>query len=365
MIIGWAITFAISLLFALLPSINLTLASGLFLAMTVAYLCADCAADAALVGLSTREPIETRGAILSTAYSIRFSFNIVSAAIIAFLYNGPATCGDFDFGLTTQQLMWIATITIGLLMGCTLPFYTEEAPAEPPPSLSSRLGQFYVLLQQPAVWRLVLGLVCTTAFSLITNQAQVNANKEWFHIQPLQLGLSTCFQSLILALGTMAYKRYLLNVSWRKTYGAGIIGMQVYTRLGLLRMWCMLVVRVTMLAVGTVHARGTCDHAGSGDALLRRQLVLCPSQEMHALLSMCGTFEVLHSLLPPQVFNLLYLLTVYYRPFKDGWWYVFTQVDMEFAYAFTFVIGIIIVPEITQPGFEGVVYGAITTYSNM
>ena len=80
---------------------------------------------------------------------------------------------------------------------------------------------------------------------------------------------------------------------------------------------------------------------------------------------MCGTFEVLHSLLPPQVFNLLYLLTVYYRPFKDGWWYVFTQVDMEFAYAFTFVIGIIIVPEITQPGFEGVVYGAITTYSNM
>ena len=271
MIIGWAITFAISLLFALLPSINLTLASGLFLAMTVAYLCADCAADAALVGLSTREPIETRGAILSTAYSIRFSFNIVSAAIIAFLYNGPATCGDFDFGLTTQQLMWIATITIGLLMGCTLPFYTEEAPAEPPPSLSSRLGQFYVLLQQPAVWRLVLGLVCTTAFSLITNQAQVNANKEWFHIQPLQLGLSTCFQSLILALGTMAYKRYLLNVSWRKTYGAGIIGMQVYTRLGLLRMWCMLVVRVTMLAVGTLFSEGSlCS------ALLKRCTHCCP-----------------------------------------------------------------------------------------
>ena len=37
---------------------------------------------------------------------------------------------------------------------------------------------------------------------------------------------------------------------------------------------------------------------------------------------------------------------------------------MEFAYAFTFVIGIIIVPEITLPGYEGIIYGAITTFSN-
>ena len=51
-----------------------------------------------------------------------------------------------------------------------------------------------------------------------------------------------------------------------------------------------------------------------------------------------------------QVFNMLYLLTIYTDIFKNGWWYVFTQVDMEFAYAFTFVIGIIIVPEITIPG---------------
>ena len=37
---------------------------------------------------------------------------------------------------------------------------------------------------------------------------------------------------------------------------------------------------------------------------------------------------------------------------------------MEFAYAFTFVIGIIIVPEISVPGYEGIIYGAITTYIN-
>ena len=50
-----------------------------------------------------------------------------------------------------------------------------------------------------------------------------------------------------------------------------------------------------------------------------------------------------------QGFNLLYLLTVYYPAFKNGWWYVFTNMSMEFAYAFTFVIGIIMIPEITLP----------------
>ena len=97
-------------------------------------------------------------------------------------------------------------------------------------------------------------------------------------------------QNIMLAVGTYAYKRYLLNASWRRTYAVGILGQQV--------------------------------------------------------------------------FNLLYLLTVYTTLFKNGWWYVFTQVDMEFAYAFTFVIGVIMVPEITLPGYEGIIYGAITTYIN-
>ena len=88
MMIGWSLTWALALAFAILPSIDLLLyrredhpnpacipllrgtseghphprhplclgsASSLFLAITVAYLLADCAADAALVGLSTLE----------------------------------------------------------------------------------------------------------------------------------------------------------------------------------------------------------------------------------------------------------------------------------------------------------------------
>ena len=65
-----------------------------------------------------------------------------------------------------------------------------------------------------------------------------------------------------------------------------------------------------------------------------------------------------------QLFNLVYLLTIYFDGFKNGWWMVFTSVNIQLAYAFTFVIGVLVVPEITIPGFEGVVYGAVTSFTN-
>ena len=71
----------------------------------------------------------------------------VSAAVIAFLYNGPPTCGDFSIGLTTQQLMWIVVVVVGILMGLTLPLYHEGRPSHPPPSLRDQMGQLHSLLQ--------------------------------------------------------------------------------------------------------------------------------------------------------------------------------------------------------------------------
>ena len=290
---GWFFAFVAALVGAVHPDdLDLPTASSLFLAMTVAYLVADCAADAALVGYSTLEPKETRGSILSTAYSIRFTFNVVSAALVALLYNGPPSGGDFAWGLTLQQLLWLPVGFVGLAMGGTLPSLVEERSAgtSKPLSFLRRLVQVRKLMQQHAVWRLVLGLVLTTTLSLISNQAANNANARWFHMSPLQLGASNCLQSLCLAVGMAAYKKYLLHVSWRKTYTVGIVGMQ-----------------------------------------------LC---------------------------NLAYLLTVFFPQFKNGWWVVFTSVNIQLAYAFTFVIGILIVPEITIPGFEGVVYGAVTSFTN-
>lgn len=58
LVLGWSATWAIAFSFATLPDseVSLTFAALLFLLMTLAFLTADCAADAALVGYSSREP---------------------------------------------------------------------------------------------------------------------------------------------------------------------------------------------------------------------------------------------------------------------------------------------------------------------
>ena len=288
--LGWALTFCGAVLAALDDTLDLATASSLFLFISVAYLLADCAADAALVGFSAREPAATRGSILSTAYAVRFGFSIAGSAALALLYNGPPSGGDFSWGLSLQGLMWLVAAFVGVAMGTTLPTLVEESSYKERLSLRDRLVQFGKLLEQAPVWRIVTALTVCTALSLVTNAAQNNANARWFHISPLQLGATNTFQFLVLSVGMHLYKTHLLNVSWRKTFAAGVVGMQV--------------------------------------------------------------------------FNLIYLLTVYTDWAKNGWWVACTSVSVQLAYAFTFCISVLIVPEITIPGFEGLIYGALTSYTN-
>ena len=65
----------------------------------------------------------------------------------------------------------------------------------------------------------------------------------------------------------------------------------------------------------------------------------------------------------PSTRRWLLYLTHTPRPTQAGW-YVFTQVDASFATAISNAIGIVVIPEITLPGFEGIMYGAVTTYTN-
>ena len=290
MVLGWSLTVAGSLVIAIMSPTQLSVMCVLFLGITFAYIIADCAADAALVGFSASEPPETRGSILATAYLIRFTSGIGASSIIAFLYNGPPTQGDFSFGLTTAQLLWIVVGFVCVLMGASLPFLHEPLDMEPPAALSTRLRQFHELMMMPSAYRIAFAMVGLTTLSLVLNQATNNANAEWFHMTPLQFGLSAALNNVVLAVGMWAFKRFLLNVNWRVSYAVGIVGMQ-----------------------GLAAA---------------------------------------------------YLLTIYDESFRNGWWIVFTSQDSELAYALIFAIGVVIIPEIAMPGYEGITYGAITTYSN-
>ena len=231
LILGWFLTFLGSLFIALLGEygvpLPLELIAGIFLAITFAYIIADCAADAVCVAWTNFEPEETRGSLITTAYLIRFIANIFSSSVLAFMFNGPPTEGSFSWGLTTSQLLWIVVGTVALLMFPSLIWMKEPQEEMPEMPICERLLQFRDLMAQPAAYRIAISMTGLTTLSLVTNNASNNANAAWFHMSPLQFGLSSAINCVVLSYGMWAFKRYMLNVNWQLSFAIGIIGMQI------------------------------------------------------------------------------------------------------------------------------------------
>ena len=65
-----------------------------------------------------------------------------------------------------------------------------------------------------------------------------------------------------------------------------------------------------------------------------------------------------------QVFALAFLLVVFVCPLRDGWFFIFIDLDNQVAYDITFFLNVVMVPELVEPGLEGSTYGAFTTLTN-
>ena len=67
-----------------------------------------------------------------------------------------------------------------------------------------------------------------------------------------------------------------------------------------------------------------------------------------------------------EVFELLYIALIWDKPYgvRNGWLFNFIDLDSQVAYDITFFLGIIMVPELVDPGLEGVTYAAFTTLTN-
>eukprot|EP00966_Prymnesium_polylepis_P278535 6435388-Prymnesium_polylepis.2 len=368
--IGWGLTFVLSLAVAVLGEFGVALplevVASVFLAITLAYIVADCAADASMVAFTATEPEATRGSLISTACTlpggrttrgcrihtqtnpipdpIREQHRVVVGArvpvqraadaglLLVWPHHHAAPLdhrGDrwppdgpdappLQGAARSLQGARAAALPrrhtprmfrdedgpppravphrarrVGLIAHphTALPLPTHAAAAaQVPKPLRARLYQFYELMSQPAAYRVALSTVGLTILSLVTNNAMNNANAAWFHMTPLQFGISSAINNVVLAAGMWSFKRYLLNVNWRLSFGIGIVGMQLL--------------------------------------------------------------------------GMAYLLTIYDETFRNGWWIVFTSQDQELAYTLIFAIGVVIIPEIATPGFEGITYGAITTFTN-
>ena len=65
-----------------------------------------------------------------------------------------------------------------------------------------------------------------------------------------------------------------------------------------------------------------------------------------------------------QAFYASFLIVVWCCWARNGWFYVFLNIDNQVAYDVTFFLSVVMVPELVEPGLEGVTYGAFTTLTN-
>ena len=290
MCIGWGLTVAAAAVIgAFGDDLELSQFALLCVVIEGSFIVADVAADAVMVSLSKREPDETRGTLLSNAYTTRFAFTVLSALITAFCFNGPETQGSFSWGLSVGQLFMVAAALPAALMLPTLPFLRDETkPVRKP--ICRQFREFYDVLHQPAAARFGLASFLLASISLVVNNAAPNSYAKWFEMSALQNGIDNVTSNLLMALCIYYFRRNWLGISWRKGYATGTLLMQLL--------------------------------------------------------------------------SLVYIVTVYCSWARNGWWIVFVDQDSELAYSITYFLGIVIVPEITTPGLEGITYGAMTTLHN-
>lgn len=227
----------------------------------------DCAADALVVGLTSKQPKHHRGSILTMAYACRFITSCLGSVAVSLLYNGPGQGGNFSFSLTLSQLWLLAGAPVALALLTVLPTLKEHLPtsllrstrctgyplADPlfinsspstagsmasagsvapvgtePKSMWAALSEFYHVLHRPSCYRTGWGLVLVNSLCLVSNNAQTEANVEWFSYDNLQAGLDNTLSYLILAALLYLLQTYCLQWSWRTMWIGAIIGMQVF-----------------------------------------------------------------------------------------------------------------------------------------
>ena len=63
------------------------------------------------------------------------------------------------------------------------------------------------------------------------------------------------------------------------------------------------------------------------------------------------------------IFNLLYLLIVF-NIVRNPWFYIFMDVTDTFMYTLNFTASVFAIVEVSEPGFEAIIYSLITTANN-
>ncbi|KAG6623268.1 putative transmembrane protein [Phytophthora cinnamomi] len=197
----------------------------LMMAASLGITVASVAAFAFLVELSQREPIHERGTLLVQYLLVQEAATLL-ADIIVSLVVGYNKESDTTQAVISMKVIILLMAVVALVPIPAVLFRLDEEPRQlkvDSVDRSSLTRQLWSILQQEAVWRIIL-FVC---FSVFLSSFRFNfvdeALLDWAHVSPNAERVGDIPKQVIMILAILAFQLTLFNYSWIRISVVGLM----------------------------------------------------------------------------------------------------------------------------------------------
>ncbi|KAG6609294.1 putative transmembrane protein [Phytophthora cinnamomi] len=187
------------------------------MACVFGYLMADVCADAIVVELAQREPLELRGRTQTVIYTTRYLFNIIALILVAFCFNGEDYGGDFDFSLSYPMLMLIVGITLVPMVPVTWLFIYEEQRPDYHKNFKHYMCELWDIVQTRAVYQYIAYQFFSGIFAMFTYVSSYPIQTNWANVSPLEEKIAGFCTTGMFAIAVWFAGNYGRDWDWRRT----------------------------------------------------------------------------------------------------------------------------------------------------
>jgi hypothetical protein len=179
----------------------------------VGYVMADVAADAVVVELAQREPIEVRGTTQTTIYFVRSCLQVAAMVLTGFGLNSIDYGGDFDTGLSFNHVCLILAIATVPVIPVSWLFISEEKMEAA--KFSEYIGGLWKLIQNRAVYQVIAFRFFSTVFENMSYTPISYIGYKWAHVTPLNENIVSIIGQILFCVVLWTMKSKGLNWDWR------------------------------------------------------------------------------------------------------------------------------------------------------
>lgn len=168
-----------------------------------------------VIELSQREPLGSRGAIQASYLIFRYIVTLIAQVCVYGVW------GSGEHGTTNVPLA-VALVIFAVVMISPLPIiwrYWNEKSYSLSTSVKVRSRIFWKILQQKAVWRVLVFMCFYTLFLNITFSDSVSVEQNWSGANKDNYLAIQLISSLVTLLTVVVWRRSFMNRPWRQFFG--------------------------------------------------------------------------------------------------------------------------------------------------